>query len=149
MHRHSSRLRRALTACIPFVLACLVSAPAADIYKWKDADGNVHVSDQPPADGNGERLKIRTYAGSADQQQSSKNIVMLSASWCGVCKQARAWMTANAIPFTEHDVEKSETGKTEFRRLGGTGVPIILVGDSRMNGFSAERLKSMLKEQTQ
>jgi hypothetical protein len=54
-----------------------------------------------------------------------------------------AWLTA-CIPLA-----LCETGKTEFRRLGGAGVPIILVGDRRMNGFSAEQLNAMLKNQTQ
>lgn len=69
---------------------------------------------------------------------------MLSTTWCGVCKQARAWLSQKGIPFDEYDVERSETGKAEYRRLGGKGVPIILVGNQRMNGFSADRLAAML-----
>jgi len=40
-------------------LACL-SAPAwADtIYRWKDASGQVHLSDRPPPDGKAERIEL-------------------------------------------------------------------------------------------
>lgn len=152
---YTSRLRRPLlawlTGCVLLALPWPAST-AADIYKWRDADGKVHMSDRPPEQGEAERLNIRTYTGteiSTAGNRSSKSVVMLSASWCGVCKQARAWMIANSVPFTELDVEKSETGKVEFRRLDGKGVPIILVGDRRMNGFSAERLKGMLESQPQ
>ena len=65
-----------------------------------------------------------------------KRVVMYSASWCGVCKRARKWLTANAIPFKEFDIDQSTQGARDFRQLRGKGVPIILVGKKRLNGFS-------------
>lgn len=70
---------------------------------------------------------------------------MLSTAWCGVCKRARAWLTQNRIPFTEYDVEHDPKGQAEYRRLRGRGVPIILVGDQRMDGFNSARLGAMLQ----
>lgn len=134
------------------LIALLIAGPAAlaDIYKWKDADGKTHVADRPPADQKAERLQIRAFdapapAPSAARPDASPRVVMLSAVWCGVCDRARAWLTQNHIPFTEYDVERTETGKAEFRRLAGKGVPIILVGEQRMTGFSAQRLQAMLQ----
>jgi len=69
---------------------------------------------------------------------------MLSATWCGVCKRARNWLAQNGVPFTEYDVERDQKGIEEYRRLGARGVPIILVGEQRMDGFSAKRLEAML-----
>lgn len=46
-----------------FALPCLlVSLPGAygAVYKWVDAEGNVHYGSQKPADANAERLKIAT-----------------------------------------------------------------------------------------
>ena len=45
----------------------------------------------------------------------------------------------------ELDVEKSAEGKQEYRELKGRGVPIILVGDQRMNGYDQARLEGMLR----
>lgn len=45
--------------------------------------------------------------------------------------------------MVEYDVEKSSKGKRDFKRLGGTGVPIILVGQKRLNGFSWETFEKL------
>jgi hypothetical protein len=43
----------------------------------------------------------------------------------------------------EYDVETSEKGRSGYKKLNGKGVPIILVGNKRMNGFSVEGFKSL------
>jgi glutaredoxin len=62
---------------------------------------------------------------------------MYSTSWCGYCKKARKPFERNNIPYQEHDIEKSKKAAQEYKRLNGRGVPVILVGKRRMNGFSA------------
>lgn len=135
---------------VSLVIVLLASAASnADIYKWKDAEGRTHISDTPPVDGEAERLQIRTFSGPADVSSAggerfAQRVVVLSTAWCGVCRQARTWLTQKGVAFTEYDVERTDTGKAEYRRLNGRGVPIILVGDMRMDGFSAARLEAML-----
>ncbi len=63
---------------------------------------------------------------------------MYSASWCSACKRAKAYFEEQGIPYTEYDVEKSSKGKRDFKKLGGKGVPVILVGSKRINGFSRQ-----------
>jgi glutaredoxin len=72
-------------------------------------------------------------------------IRMYATSWCPYCAQARAYFARNGIAYTEFDIEKSQAGRAEFRSLGGRGIPVILVGDQRMDGFSEQRLAQMLK----
>ena len=64
----------------------------------------------------------------------------------GVCTKARRYFEANNIGFTEYDVETSQTGKAGFEKLNGKGVPIILVGDKRMNGFSAAIFETLYQK---
>jgi hypothetical protein len=45
--------------------------------------------------------------------------------------------------FSEYDVDKSSKGKRDFKKLGGKGVPVILVGKQRMNGFSAGKFEKI------
>lgn len=127
----------------------LPSAVQAGIYKWVDGDGNVHFSDKPPAEVQASevRVRINTYtspqitsspfAGQPDKAAGNKRVVLYSTSWCGYCKQARNYFQANNIPFTEYDVETSARGQRDYAAMGGGGVPIILVGNQRLNGFSA------------
>ena len=47
---------RALALALALLTASL--AGAADIYRWTDAQGNVHFADAPPADVKSERLRM-------------------------------------------------------------------------------------------
>ena len=62
-------------------------------------------------------------------------VIFYSASWCGYCKQARAYMQAKNVPFTEYDVEKTEKGKADLKALNAPGVPVLLLGDQKLMGF--------------
>jgi glutaredoxin len=132
-----------------------VAAPLqAEIYKWVDVDGTVHYTDTPP-EGREQSLeitgRISSYSspeiiatdapeGGADKKSTpgkGKRVVMYSAPWCGVCRTAKKYFAANNIPYTEYDIDNDARARTDFEKMGGRGVPVILVGASRMNGFSA------------
>lgn len=132
------------------LLLAALAAHAGDIHRWTDSAGNVHFGDRPPLATDSEivRLRINTYSSPdtqalADVFQVDDRVVMYSASWCGVCKKAKRYFEAERIPFTEYDVETSAKGRRDFNKLGARGVPVILVGKQRLNGFtpaSFERL---------
>lgn len=139
-------MRHIVSACS---LVAFVALPAAaGVYKWKDVEGRTHFSDKPPVGATADEVRLRSVTGPAEVSaapgDAAKQITILTTTWCGVCRRAKAWLASKGIAYTELDVEKSEAGKAEYRRLGGTGVPIILVGKQRMNGFSPERLEQML-----
>lgn len=49
-----------LAALVGLVVACCIVAPAAaQAYKWKDASGKVHFSDEPPPDRKADRISIK------------------------------------------------------------------------------------------
>lgn len=64
--------------------------------------------------------------------------------WCGYCKRAVAYMKEKNIPFVAYDIEKDDAARQRFIRLGGSGVPLIMIGDRRMSGFSPEALERYL-----
>ncbi len=120
----------------------------AQIYKWKDADGKVHFGDKKPINKKSEniQLKINTYKSvtinpaifkSTKKTNSNKNVSMYSAAWCGICKKDKKYFNQNNISFTEYDIDKDKAAKKRYKAMGATGVPVIFVGDKRMNGFSA------------
>jgi glutaredoxin len=77
-----------------------------------------------------------TERANSNKADTKKNVVIYSASWCGVCKKAKTYFRRNGIPFTEYDIEKGTRAKRMYKKLGATGVPVIIVGRKRMNGFS-------------
>jgi glutaredoxin len=113
----------------------------SEIYRWADENGEVHFSDKPSQAHASEvvKLRINTYKAVTYDTSSidvGKSVVMYSASWCGVCKKVRRYFEQKGIRFTECDVETNAKGKSDYRQLGAKGVPVILVGNRRMNGFS-------------
>ena len=70
---------------------------------------------------------------------------MYSAEWCGYCKKAKRYFNMKGISYTEYDVEKNARAKSEYEKMGATGVPVILVGKKRMNGFSEKGFEKLYR----
>lgn len=73
-------------------------------------------------------------------------VVLLSTSWCGYCRKAHADFTAWGVEFREFDVETSDIGRRAYARIGIRGVPILLIGDKQIAGYSASRVRGLLAE---
>jgi len=126
----------------------------AEIYKWVDKHGKSHFTDAPPTGFKTEevRLKINTYSAveikPLEQRLGSDDkVVMYSAAWCGICKKAKHYFRTNNIPYKVYDIEKNRIGKMDFKLLGGTSVPIIIVGKKRMNGFNIARFNKLYESE--
>jgi glutaredoxin len=146
------------------VLLCCIALLAtesalADMYKWVDENGKVHYSDSPPPGRKAKKLDLKinslggppvvsaiTGAGKPVVAAAAGGVKIYTTTWCGYCKQAKAYMQARGTRFQEIDVENSAQGQAEFRAIGGRGVPVILVGNRRMDGYSQGSLEAMLKQ---
>ncbi len=58
-----------------------------------------------------------------------ERVVLFATSWCGYCAKTRQFFAANHIDYLELDVEKSEQGQRGYAKLGGNGVPIVVIDD--------------------
>lgn len=133
------------------IAALSALAPAhAEVYRWVDDSGTVHFSDEPRGGGEAERIELRDVntAKSVDVEPSdgppaAEEVVFYSATWCGYCDRARAYFQRNDIPFVEYDVEESRRGRRYLAGLETNSVPVIVVGDRRMIGFSVERFERL------
>jgi glutaredoxin len=81
---------------------------------------------------------------SSPQARAAKAVVIYTTSHCPYCKQAKQYFAQNRIPYREIDVETSLTGKEAYRKLGGDGVPLIMVGDKKVQGFDQKELDRLL-----
>jgi glutaredoxin len=68
---------------------------------------------------------------------------MFSADWCPVCRRARAFLAERHIPYTDRNIETDPAARKEYERQGGRGVPLILVGERRLSGFSPDSFLSL------
>jgi glutaredoxin len=74
----------------------------------------------------------------------AQKVVMYTTSTCPACTMAKKFCQQRGIPYEEKNVEQSPAAYSEFRKLGGDGVPLILVGSEKMSGFNPNRLEQLL-----
>jgi glutaredoxin-like YruB-family protein len=74
-----------------------------------------------------------------------KNVTIYSTPTCHYCKEAKAFMQARGVPFTEHNVASDlERRKEMIDKTGQMGVPVIDVDGQLMVGYSEEELATAL-----
>ena len=64
---------------------------------------------------------------------------------CPHCRQAKHYLQRMGLRFQEFDVQNSRRVQKAFVRLGARGVPVIIVGETRIDGFDRKRLDGLLK----
>ena len=128
------------------LLTTLLSLEAgADIYTWKDDRGQTHFGDRPPSGTATKTLdpQVNTVSRPALQARETRQVVIYSAEWCGVCRKAKSYFRDQGIAYREYDIDKSRKGRLDYQRMHGTGVPIILVGGQRLDGFTPARFEAL------
>ena len=129
-------------------LCCCIAASlvqAAELYRWVDADGKVHYTDQqPPA--SAKKIEEKNLHSStintselpyATQQAVKKSPVTLYANDCGEpCKQARDLLVQRGIPYATKNPQTSPADAEALKKLvGATYVPVLVVGNSVNKGY--------------
>ncbi|RZJ24710.1 MAG: glutaredoxin family protein [Haliea sp.] len=144
-------------SCVAFAAAPALAQQS--LYKSVGPDGKTVYSDRPPADGRIEKtMKFDDLPASALPASASSYVeqlrrlrastagapqapvgttVLYSAVWCGYCKLAKAWLGSKNIAYQLIDIDTKE-GMASFAQAGGgKGVPLLLAGGQRVQGFSA------------
>ena len=70
-------------------------------------------------------------------------VVMLTAEWCGYCRQQIRLFDAAGVRYTALDVD-TDAGDRAYRALRGRGVPLTVVGQTLVRGFDLDRLRAAL-----
>ena len=78
--------------------------------------------------------------------QHVEPVVLYGTSWCANCKQTRAYLRKNKIPFFEYDVEQSPEGQRQFKALQGNGVPLLLVKNNVLRGFNPDAINRAMRD---
>jgi glutaredoxin len=75
----------------------------------------------------------------------AKRVVLYSTANCAHCRRAKDFLREQGIPFRELDVSRSPRARKELARLGARGVPVLLIGDARMDGFDPKRFMRLYR----
>ena len=154
------------------VLAIAMAAGdvSAQMYKYVDEQGALRfvesLGDVPKkhrgkAKVAGEESSVSyTEAGKPSRQSPARNgraksfveekkrftgsVVVYVTSWCPTCRIALAYLKQKGIAHTSYDIEKDREAKRRYEDFPGRGVPLIIVGDNNMRGFSSELLEQWL-----
>lgn len=75
-----------------------------------------------------------------------KRIRLFTTPVCGYCRMAKAYMVDNGIDFVEVDITKDRRGRREMVVMTGQhGVPVILIGEKTLVGWSEREFLRMLR----
>ncbi|ANB19066.1 glutaredoxin family protein [Dokdonella koreensis] len=73
-------------------------------------------------------------------------VVLLSTDWCGYCGKLRNDLGAWGVDYREIDVERSAEGQQAFALLRSPGVPVLLIGDEVVHGYTPRRIRRLLAD---
>ncbi len=82
----------------------------------------------------------------ASQSPAGANVevILYATDWCGYCRKAKEFFDANGIAYSEFNIDNNAAARQEFERLGGRGVPLVVIGETVIRGYSEEAMKSAL-----
>lgn len=162
---------RQIIVAVVVVVLCAVASSHAEMYRWEE-NGVVTFKDTPPPAS--KKRKVKTYRESDFDiappvpvpAKSSRNISpspsqtpqpvakkverfagtieMYATEWCGYCKAAERYMKSQNYSYVKYDIEKDSAAKQRHKELGGRGVPLIIIGNHKMSGFSPETMEYYL-----
>ncbi|HHJ4328566.1 TPA: glutaredoxin family protein, partial [Klebsiella pneumoniae] len=66
----------------------------------------------------------------------NREVVLYATAWCGYCAKTRRFFAEHGIRYREIDIEKSASGRQAYEALGGGGVPLLTIGDTRIRGYN-------------
>jgi len=72
-------------------------------------------------------------------------VILYATSWCGYCKKTRRLLEDNGVDYFEYDIEKSQEGNKQHKRLGGKGIPVLLINGEVVKGYNPARILELTK----
>jgi len=76
---------------------------------------------------------------------TTPRITLYSTGKCPHCRQARQYLKRRGLQFQVLDVQRNARAQKAFARLGARGVPVIVIGETRIDGFDRGRLDALLQ----
>ena len=78
--------------------------------------------------------------------KDAPDVLMLGAAWCPACKAATRFFVKNNINYCEYDMERNAIGARLYQEVNARGVPVLFVGEHRIQGFNAKTVIRALQD---
>ncbi len=93
-------------------------------------------------------IKHPAYNSNSNVQRTTskgnhKKIVLLSRPGCPYCVKTKAVLKSRGVAYKEYNIQESY-GASLFKKHKGTGVPILIVGNKVLRGFSKQAILDAL-----
>jgi hypothetical protein len=136
--------------------ALFAATASADLYSWTDRNGVRHVSVYPPPGGEavGDLRVLKTSPAAEDTTEAKEAgdggedgaaaVEIYVDGKSQDCMTALAFFTANGVSIQKHEIDKSPQAKKQFEAQGGGALPLILIGDQRMDGWDEPTARKLL-----
>lgn len=135
-------------------LLLAASGASAQMYKWVDAKGKTHFTDQPPP-ASAKAAPIKSMTGgrvavelpyTLANAARTNPVVLYTTMPCAGCDMARTHLKNRGIPFMEKTVNNGNDEEM-LKQVGGDGsLPLLLVGRTKIAGYQAGGWDSALTQ---
>jgi glutaredoxin len=130
------------------VLAVASGTAAAQIYRWTDENGKVHITDTPPPPGAKnvqKRPATTTQPQTSEAEAKKSSVTLFSTPACGEsCSAARQLLNTRGVPFREVSVVDEKSMEELMKMVGADAVPSLVVGTTVQQGFRVSAYHAML-----
>ncbi len=76
---------------------------------------------------------------------SDAEVTVYLTEWCPYCRATRTYLDSIGVAYRPVDIEASEENYREYERQGGTGgIPLVVIGDTRIAGYSIPAMDEAL-----
>ncbi len=160
---------RILTMSI-IVFCGLVPDAWGQFYQYTDKNGNVVITDQPPAGANAKEKQFKDdgvfwsnvseadYSTQKDggktapvQEERRKDYsrvtaIMYMTDWCGYCRQAKQYIRSIGASLIEYNIDNDADKKAEMKKKSGgsSNIPLIDIDGTIIRGFNKPAIKAAL-----
>ena len=141
-------------------LCAFAFGAGAQVYRWTDDQGRVHITDTPPpSSAKGVKKSGATSAAPsaaaapqpagqepfAVQQAKSKfPVTLYTVPNCQGCEAARKLLNARGVPFKEISLTDAAQMDEFKQTVGGNTVPAMMVGSTVQKGFEESAYQRLL-----
>ncbi len=75
---------------------------------------------------------------------TATKVLVYGTSTCPYCEKTRALLKTSQVAFADFNIDKADKAKKDFVELKGEGVPLIIIGNRRIEGFDPKAIEAAL-----